>query len=120
MNSSYNVSTSTLRVMSEQFASGNEICKVGNFYNDNKVPFLSSSLVLNAFHTRYSFYQGVEMKQAEWSSLFETYPFFEAYRNYLQIDIMAADDCGMRSWLGWVESRLRQLTLKVGFFANKL
>ena len=55
------------------------------------------------------------MKQSEWNSLFETYPFFEAYRNYLQIDIMAADESDKRSWHGWVESRLRQLTLKVMF-----
>ncbi|KAH7306645.1 hypothetical protein KP509_22G023600 [Ceratopteris richardii] len=84
MNSSYNVSTSTLRVMTEQFESANEVCK-----------------------------QAVEMKQADWSALFETYPFFEAYKNYLQIDIMAADQDDLRAWKGWVESRLRQLTLKI-------
>lgn len=31
MNSSYNVSASTLRVMSEQFQFGNKICEVGSF-----------------------------------------------------------------------------------------
>ncbi|CAL5439636.1 unnamed protein product [Camellia sinensis] len=56
MNSSYNVSVSTLRVMMEQFQFGNKICEV---------------------------------------------------------DIIAADTDDLRSWKGWVESRLRQLTLRI-------
>eukprot|EP00249_Psilotum_nudum_P024513 c29207_g1_i1 orf=528-2630(+) len=83
MNSSYNVSSSTLRVMTEQFQHGNEICTA------------------------------VEMNKADWSSIFEVYPFFDSYRNYLQIDISAADEDDLRTWKGWVESRLRQLTLKI-------
>lgn len=83
MNSSYNVSTSTLRVMTEQFQQGNKIC------------------------------QDIEMNKANWSALFDPYPFFEAYKNYLQVDIVAADQDDLRLWKGWVESRLRQLTLKI-------
>lgn len=83
MNSSYNVSTSTLRVMTEEFQHGNAVC------------------------------ESVETNKADWSQLFETYPFFETYKNYLQIDILAADNDDLRKWKGWVESRLRQLTLKI-------
>ncbi|PUZ60295.1 hypothetical protein GQ55_4G112100 [Panicum hallii var. hallii] len=83
MNSSYNVSTSTLRVMIEQFQFGNKIC------------------------------QEIEMNKASWSALFEPFQFFEAYKNYLQVDIIAEDDEDLRLWKGWVESRLRQLTLKI-------
>ncbi|KAM3192146.1 hypothetical protein ACQJBY_069402 [Aegilops geniculata] len=83
MNSSYNVSTSTLRVMIEQFQFGNKIC------------------------------QEIEMNKASWSALFEPFNFFEAYKNYLQVDIIAEDDEDLRLWKGWVESRLRQLTLKI-------
>uniref|UniRef100_A0A0C9S5V1 polynucleotide adenylyltransferase n=2 Tax=Wollemia nobilis TaxID=56998 RepID=A0A0C9S5V1_9CONI len=83
MNSSYNVSTSTLRVMGEQFQKGNKIC------------------------------EDIEMNGAQWSTLFEPYPFFEAYKNYLQVDIIAADEDGLRNWKGWVESRLRILTLMI-------
>ncbi len=57
--------------------------------------------------------QSLEMIKADWSALFEPYPFFEVYKNYLQIDITANDDDDLRRWKGWVESRLRQLTLKV-------
>jgi poly(A) polymerase len=83
MNSSYNVSTSTLRVMMEQFQFGNKIC------------------------------QEIELNKANWSALFEPFQFFEAYKNYLQVDIIAEDDEDLRLWKGWVESRLRQLTLKI-------
>eukprot|EP00257_Ricinus_communis_P025263 XP_025012677.1 nuclear poly(A) polymerase 4 [Ricinus communis] len=83
MNSSYNVSISTLRVMMEQFQYGNKIC------------------------------EEIELNKAQWSALFEPYLFFEAYKNYLQIDIIAADADDLLAWKGWVESRLRQLTLKI-------
>ncbi|XP_047251303.1 nuclear poly(A) polymerase 4 isoform X5 [Capsicum annuum] len=56
MNSSYNVSPSTLRVMMDQFQFANKICEV---------------------------------------------------------DIVAADHDDLLAWKGWVESRLRQLTLKI-------
>ncbi|XP_024634299.1 nuclear poly(A) polymerase 4 isoform X2 [Medicago truncatula] len=83
MNSSYNVSTSTLRVMMEQFCYGNKIC------------------------------DEIELNKSQWSALFQPYVFFEAYKNYLQVDIIALDADDLLLWRGWVESRLRQLTLKI-------
>lgn len=55
----------------------------------------------------------MEANKADWDTLFEPYAFFEAYKNYLQIDISAENDDDLRKWKGWVESRMRQLTLKV-------
>ncbi|CAI0441415.1 unnamed protein product [Linum tenue] len=83
MNSSYNVSISTLRVMIEQFQFGNKTC------------------------------EEIELSKAHWSALFEPYLFFDSYKNYLQVDIIAADTDDLLAWKGWVESRLRQLTLKI-------
>lgn len=57
--------------------------------------------------------QEIELSRASWSALFEPYHFFEAYKNYLQVDIVAADSDDLLVWKGWVESRLRTLTLKV-------
>ncbi|GLT85467.1 hypothetical protein SLE2022_036570 [Rubroshorea leprosula] len=88
MNSSYNVSVSTLRVMMDQFKCGNRIC------------------------------QEIELNKAQWSALFEPYLFFEAYKNYLQVDIVASDADDLLIWKGWVESRLRQLTLKIEWDTN--
>ncbi|PIA33451.1 hypothetical protein AQUCO_04100110v1 [Aquilegia coerulea] len=83
MNSSYNVSSSTLHVMTKEFQRGNEIC------------------------------EGMEVSKADWNTLVEPCLFFEAYKNYLQIDIIAENDEDLRHWKGWVESRLHQLTLKI-------
>ncbi|CAI9114223.1 OLC1v1014891C1 [Oldenlandia corymbosa var. corymbosa] len=83
MNSSYNVSASTLRVMMEQFQFGNKIC------------------------------EEIDLNKTHWSALFEPYMFFESYKNYLQVDILATDADDLRTWKGWVESRLRQLTLMI-------
>ncbi|XP_062223678.1 nuclear poly(A) polymerase 4-like [Phragmites australis] len=83
MNSSYNVSTSTLRVIMEQFRFGNRMC------------------------------QEIELNKANWTALFEPFHFFEAYGKFLVVDIVAEDDDDLRLWKGWVESRLRQLTLKI-------
>ncbi|XP_012572047.1 nuclear poly(A) polymerase 1-like isoform X2 [Cicer arietinum] len=83
MNSSYNVSSSTLCVMTEEFQRGDQIC------------------------------EAMEANKADWDTLFEFYPFFEAYKNYLQIDISADNADDLRNWKGWVKSRLRQLTLKI-------
>ncbi|XP_039060589.1 nuclear poly(A) polymerase 1-like isoform X1 [Hibiscus syriacus] len=83
MNSSYNVSSSTLRIMTDEFQRGGEIC------------------------------EAMEANEADWDTLFEAYAFFDAYKNYLEIDISAENDDDLRKWKGWVESRLRQLTLKI-------
>ncbi|QCE14136.1 poly [Vigna unguiculata] len=83
MNSTYNVTSSTLRVMSDEFGRGGEMC------------------------------EAMEAGKADWDTLFEPCPFFESYKNYLQIDITAENSDDLRQWKGWVESRLRQLTLKI-------
>lgn len=83
MNSSYNVSNSTLRIIVEEFKRGNKICKA------------------------------MEEGNGSWKILFERFSFFEAYRHYLQIDISAENEEDSRKWKGWVESRLRLLTLKI-------
>ncbi|WOH09993.1 hypothetical protein DCAR_0729454 [Daucus carota subsp. sativus] len=67
MNSGYNVSTSTLRVMREQFQFGNKIC------------------------------EEIELNKSQWKDLFEPCMFFKSYKNYLQVDIVAADVDGLHA-----------------------
>ncbi|KAI3786119.1 hypothetical protein L1987_45248 [Smallanthus sonchifolius] len=38
---------------------------------------------------------------------------FESYKDYLQVDIVALNTDDLRAWKGWVESRLRRLTLMI-------
>ena len=97
--------------MMEQFQFGNKICQVIFFIT------VEVTILINIYPDRvlYSLWlvQEIEMNKASWSALFEPFQFFEAYKNYLQVDIIAEDDEDLRLWKGWVESRLRQLTLKV-------
>lgn len=58
-------------------------------------------------------WQEIEANKLSWETLFEPFAFFEAYKNYLQIDIAAETDDDLMNWKGWVESRKRLLTLKV-------
>lgn len=59
--------------------------------------------------------QEISLYNKEWDPLFEAFKFFDTYKHFLQIDISASSVDDMISWRGWVESRLRQLTLKVKF-----
>ncbi|KAE8805798.1 Poly(A) polymerase [Hordeum vulgare] len=90
MNSSYNVSTSTRYVMIQEFTRGYEIC------------------------------QAIDENRATWDDLFEPYPFFELYKNYLEVGITARSEDDLRNWKGWVESRLRTLVLKFERYTHEM
>ncbi|KAL6619990.1 hypothetical protein ACP70R_035129 [Stipagrostis hirtigluma subsp. patula] len=89
MNSSYNVSMSTRYVMVQEFTRAFEIC------------------------------QAIDDGKAGWDALFEPYPFFESYRNYLEVNITARNEDDLRNWKGWVESRLRTLVLKIERYTHE-
>ncbi len=40
-----------------------------------------------------------------WARLFEEDSFFQQFKNYLQIEVVAADEQQFRAWEGWVHSR---------------
>lgn len=86
MNSSYNVSESTLRVMKEEFRRGRDLCDA---------------------------LERTPAQNCDWLPLFEDFSFFDMYNHYLQILATAANPDDHRSWKGWVESRLRRLTKEV-------
>lgn len=44
-----------------------------------------------------------------WSELFQPVDFFSLYDFYLQVQVSGADEIETRSWMGWVQSRLRHL-----------
>ncbi|CAL4940194.1 unnamed protein product [Urochloa decumbens] len=89
MNSSYNVSVSTRYVMIQEFTRAFEIC------------------------------QAIDEGKADWDALFELYPFFESYKNYLEVNITARNEDDLRNWKGWVESRLRTLVLKIERYSHE-
>ncbi|KAG4195080.1 hypothetical protein ERO13_A06G091300v2 [Gossypium hirsutum] len=67
----------------------------------------------SSYNVSISTLREIELNKAQWDALFEPYLFFEAYKNYLQVDIVSADADDLLVWKGWVESWLRQLTLKI-------
>eukprot|EP00854_Cymbomonas_tetramitiformis_P005795 gene5795-6989_t len=90
MNSSYNVTESTLYLMKNEFAEGDRKCAV----------ILQTPL----------------SQRNAWSDLFEKFPFFTAYKHYIKIKVSAADNDNLLTWEGWVNSRLRQLVNTVEYY----
>ena len=81
MNSSFNVSESTLHHMKNEFARGNAIC--------SRLETDSAPAVL--------------------AELLEPFPFFATYKTFLQIELSANTEADFLKWEGWAESRLRHL-----------
>lgn len=79
MNSTHNTSNATLAILKEEFARGVE-------------------LIVK-----------IEYEKSTWAILLEKSKFFERYKNYLQVSVLASGPENLRKWLGWVESRLRLL-----------
>ncbi|KYQ91138.1 poly(A) polymerase [Tieghemostelium lacteum] len=83
MNSTYNVSRSTLYLLKNEFIRGAEVTRK------------------------------IEKNEANWSLLFEKSDFFTRFRFYLQIDAISANDEEHIKWEGWIESKLRFLILNL-------
>lgn len=82
MNSAANVSPHSLEVMCQEFRRGNKVLK-----------------------------QIVKDGGTEWGRLFEPSDFFIRYKHYLCCHIIGSgDDDESRSWIGFVESRIRHLS----------
>eukprot|EP01102_Stenamoeba_stenopodia_P017799 TRINITY_DN642_c0_g3_i5.p1 TRINITY_DN642_c0_g3~~TRINITY_DN642_c0_g3_i5.p1 ORF type:complete len:555 (+),score=87.59 TRINITY_DN642_c0_g3_i5:303-1967(+) len=77
INSTHNVSVSTLQVLKKEFTRGSAI----------------------TFE--------IETKKATWAKLFEMSDFFQCYKYYVKIDVFAESEADHRIWVGLVESRLR-------------
>eukprot|EP00127_Corallochytrium_limacisporum_P001647 Clim_evm5s74 gene=Clim_evmTU5s74 len=83
MNSTYNVSQSTKKVMLGEFERGVDIMS------------------------------RLELGEATWDELFEPSDFFYRYKNYIQILVSATTEENFKLWEGFVESKLRHLILRL-------
>eukprot|EP00249_Psilotum_nudum_P021281 c28048_g1_i1 orf=266-1978(-) len=84
MNTSRNVTISTLKILKEEFQRADKICKASR-----------------------------EMNMSELGHLSEPYPFFEKYHDFICISITAADGNDFLLWKGFVESRFRRLISQI-------
>ncbi len=86
MNSSYNVNANSFHVLQEEFVRGHDV-------------------VVNLLKSK-------DKNPENWGKLFEPSDFFIRYSHYLACHIVGnGDNVQSRSWIGFVESRLRRLTL---------
>ena len=46
---------------------------------------------------------------AKWDTLFQPFPFFTQYKNYIMVEVGGATEEAHVKWEGWVQSRLRFL-----------
>ena len=89
MNSGYNVSTSTLYLMMQEFERGDSKCK--SILED----------------------RGTNGAPTDWSPLFEKSDFFSRFKTYIMIQVSAKNKDAYNLWEGWCQSRLRQLTSSI-------
>jgi poly(A) polymerase len=92
MNSTYNVTQSTLQVMKDEFIRGQRV------YAEI---FAAAGP------------EGADISADDWNKLLEPSDFFARYKHYLQIEISAANLEELKKWRGHVESRLRLLVQRL-------
>uniref|UniRef100_A0A8C9XQW3 Poly(A) polymerase n=1 Tax=Sander lucioperca TaxID=283035 RepID=A0A8C9XQW3_SANLU len=90
-NSTYNVSTSTRTIMSEEFKYGNIGCMTETTYLKKNVT------------------DEILQGKAEWSKLFEPPNFFQKYKHYIVLTASASTEENHLEWIGLVESKIRVL-----------
>lgn len=95
MNTTHNVSASTLQIMKTEIARGRVIC---------------DDLETKADKDEQS---GGSITVDDWQQLFKLSEFFASFKRYLQIDIFADTESNFKKWSGLVESRLRHLVLRM-------
>lgn len=79
MNSTHNVSETTKRILSEEFARGSIVT------------------------------EQVEQGRSRWSEVYKPLPFFSQHKHYLHIEVLAKSAQVHTKWTGWIESKLRHL-----------
>jgi len=83
MNSTHNVTETTKRILLDEFKRGYEVVKK------------------------------IEAENASWAEVHEVHPFFTAYKHFLWIEIVGLNDEVLKKFSGWVESKLRILTMQL-------
>jgi poly(A) polymerase len=70
-------------------------------------------ILLDEFRRGYEVVRNVEMQRAKWNEVHEPHPFFQHYKDFLMIDILALGDEVFKKYCGWVESKLRILMMQL-------
>ncbi|KAK4524702.1 hypothetical protein GAYE_SCF05G2605 [Galdieria yellowstonensis] len=123
MNSTHNVSRTTLRIIQEEIHRGLEItdkilCQSSGSRKTLSTEKADSNETTNSVD--HSDETNVVNEVVTWSTLFERTDFFSKFKNYLQINIISGTAENQRKWHGFVESKLRVLILKLEILSHTL
>lgn len=94
MNSTYNVSHSTLSVMLLEF---------------EKAAMITSELNKNKGNS-----------QITWKRLFKKFPFFRAYEHFIEIHVLSKNEDDHKKWLGFAETKVKKLLKNLEMFDRKI
>ncbi|KAK6588252.1 pap1p poly A polymerase (eukaryotic type) [Cryptosporidium xiaoi] len=86
MNSTHNVTQTTLRVITEEL------------------------------QRAYQIIVDIENERATWRELWSSYLFFEKHKHFIQVKMLANNEQAFHKWVGWIESKLRFLVRKLETF----
>ncbi|CAJ1436873.1 unnamed protein product [Effrenium voratum] len=66
-------------------------------------------ILLTEISRAYKVVEQVERGKCKWSEVYRPLPFFNQHKFYIQIEALASTPQVFTKWLGWIESKLRQL-----------
>mmetsp|Transcript_94451 Transcript_94451/g.225037 ORF Transcript_94451/g.225037 Transcript_94451/m.225037 type:complete len:537 (-) Transcript_94451:96-1706(-) len=70
-------------------------------------------ILLDEFKRGFELVQNVEGNKAEWSDVYAPFPFFDEFKHFLMIEILATSEDVYNKFSGWVESKLRILVMQL-------
>jgi poly(A) polymerase Pap1 len=127
MNSTYSTNQRTMEVMMTEFQRGKDICEktIKNIMlrklkadklkkNSTSTSSSSATNSLNGNDNQNNNLSFNEIAD-EFSELFEPFDFFSHFSTYLVINITANTEDELLKWEGFVESRVRQLVVRLGY-----
>jgi poly(A) polymerase len=114
MNSSYNVSDCTLEVMKVEFKRGDEVC------SEILAPATDDNSKEEEKKIGGDKEGGATTQQqgSYWGKLLEPVQFFQGFKHFLQIEVIASSKEDFEIWEGWVHSRMRLLIKSAGMMVD--
>ncbi|CAK8994892.1 unnamed protein product [Durusdinium trenchii] len=70
-------------------------------------------ILLDEFKRGFEMVQNVEGNKAEWCDVYAPFPFFQEFKHFLMIEILAKSEDVYNKFSGWVESKLRILVMQL-------
>mmetsp|Transcript_34034 Transcript_34034/g.63535 ORF Transcript_34034/g.63535 Transcript_34034/m.63535 type:complete len:535 (+) Transcript_34034:58-1662(+) len=70
-------------------------------------------ILLDEFKRGFELVQNVEGSKAEWSDVYAAFPFFQEFKHFLMLEILAKSEDVFNKFSGWVESKLRILVMQL-------